>query len=94
MFLLHFINTEVEFSFHLSEQEIRALFERRYLEGQDAQRKSEQLIAARTGKPVHEIRDLMHTGDSLRVRLNAEEAASIGLIDEIIPDPKGLFKKQ
>ena len=90
-FFLHFINSELEFSHRLPKKKIRALFERRYREGRDSQRKAERVIAARAGRPAKEIRKLMRAGDELQARFCADEAKKIGLIDGIIENPRGLF---
>jgi len=93
-FFLHFISVSFNFSAHLSDEEIEALFERRRYEGKDQQAKSEQLIATRTGKTVEEIRKLMLDGDVLDARLSAGEAMIYGLIDEIIENPKELLAER
>lgn len=94
LFLPHFTTTNLHFSHLLSEEDIRALFERRYLEGRNTQRKSERLIASRSGMSIREIRRLMRDGDVLGAQLSAEEARTVGLIDRIIENPKWLFAKK
>ena len=93
-FFLHFVSVSFNFSIHLSDEEIKAIFERRRYEGKDQQAKSEQLVAARTGKSVDDIRKLMREGDVLDARLSAEEAIAYGLIDEIIESPKELLAER
>lgn len=93
MFLPHFVSTDFIFSHRFSKKQIQKLFERRYLESKAAQRESERLLAARSGRSLKEIRRLMRDGDDFGAQLSAYEARRIGLIDEIIRDPKGLFER-
>lgn len=92
-FLLHFASTNFEFSHQLSDEEIRKLFERRLIEGRRGQTQNEHFLATRTGRTVEEIRRLMWEGDEVDAKLSAYDALKIGLIDDIIEDPSGLFEE-
>lgn len=48
----------------------------------------ERIVAARTGKPVDDIKNLMRDGSKYYRRLDALEAKELGLIDEIVTDYK------
>ncbi|HUC02177.1 MAG TPA: ATP-dependent Clp protease proteolytic subunit [Candidatus Paceibacterota bacterium] len=93
VFLLHCIKTSFDFSHSLPKKTIRAIFERRLLEGRDWQVRFERFIAKRAGKSQAAIRKLMCDGDVLDARLSAEEALAHNLIDEII-DPKSVFVRK
>ena len=92
MFLPHFVSTTFVFSHRFSKKQIQKLFDRRYLESETIQQECERILAERSGKSLTEIRKLMRDGDDFGAQLSASEARRIGLIDEIVRDPKGLFR--
>jgi len=93
MFLPHFVSTTFVFSQRFPKKQILKLIERRYLEGRVVQRECERLLAARSGKSLKDVRKLMRDGDDFGAQLSAREAQRVGLIDGIIRDSKGLFKR-
>ena len=87
-FFLHCISVTFSFSYHLSDEEIGVLFERRRFEGRESQMKSEEVLASRAGRSVEDIWKLMRDGDVLDARIGSDEAKANGLIDEITENPK------
>lgn len=45
---------------------------------------AEQIMSSRTGKPIAEIRSLMEESEKYNVRIRADRAKELGLIDEVV----------
>jgi ATP-dependent Clp protease protease subunit len=93
-FLLHYISSHFDISYHLPEVDFRAILERRIEEGRANQLKNERIIANRTGLSIEVVRKLMRDGDVLDSHLSAGEAKMYGLIEQIVEDPTIVFASQ
>ena len=91
-FYLHYISIDYRFGLYRSDDEARALFERRLKEAREYQVFLENTIARRSKRSLEEIRRVMRDGDVLDTRMSPQEAKEFGLIDSIETYQAELFE--
>lgn len=82
-FLLHYVESDFEFNASEDPKDLYRRFRLRIKSNLSRQKSIEEVIVARSGLSIKKVRELMTNGEKHRIRLTAEEARSLNLIDNI-----------